>query len=544
MAGHGTDSSVHISTLRTLLHGVRSWFPVATFLFVLGLVPPTPLTGQAISGIVVQAGTGVPIQGASVILLNRAGERLDWRLTNVEGRFEFRMSGPGTYRVQAERIGHARVLSDPIPIDRGVTVVYTLEAPVEPVILEGIRVASSRRCEVRPGQGASTATVWEEARKALEATSQTSRLGVYRYVIRRHERELDARGRRVRSEQSQIQSQLLTIPFRSLNVEDLLDRGFVHSGPEGITYYAPDADVLLSDPFLDTHCMRLAEGEDEAAGLIGLSFEPTEDRGVPDISGVLWLDPDDAQLQWLDFRYEFLDVPNSERLGGRIRFHGLPDGGWIVREWYIRMPRLETRVRAGRRDRTQLVGLKEEGGLVLRVTNLRGDLVHEAGADVIDELGLDAVAFLDDRTPLTTDEDGRVRITSLMDGNFNSRVFRPAEECDPDKLPRGFGYLGILAGFVLQENGDPAPGAVISVAWPEVTETAGGWITTPRVLTVSRLPDDGFFFVCGVPRGQPVDITVQWNGIESLPERFRLLRTQRLSQKDITIRRDPLRRDR
>ena len=221
MAGHGTDSRVRITMLRTLLHGVRTWFPVATFLFVLGLVPPTPLTGQAISGIVVEAGTGIPIQGASVILLNRAGERLDWRLTNVEGRFEFRMSGPGTYRVQAERIGHARVLSDPIPIDRGVTVVYTLEAPIEPVILEGIRVASSRRCEVRPGQGASTATVWEEARKALEATSQTSRLGAYQYVIRRHERELDARGRRVRSEQSQIQSQLLTIPFRSLNVEEI-----------------------------------------------------------------------------------------------------------------------------------------------------------------------------------------------------------------------------------------------------------------------------------------------------------------------------------
>ena len=53
MAGHGTDSRVRITTLRTLLHRVRAWFPVATFLFVLGLVPPTALTGQAISGIVV-----------------------------------------------------------------------------------------------------------------------------------------------------------------------------------------------------------------------------------------------------------------------------------------------------------------------------------------------------------------------------------------------------------------------------------------------------------------------------------------------------------
>ena len=111
---------------------------------------------------------------------------------------------------------------------------------------------------------------------------------------------------------------------------------------DGSIYYAPDADVLLSDAFLDTHCMSLVEGEDEAEGLVGLSFEPTQDRGVTDISGVLWLDPADAELQWLDYQYEFLDVPNSERLGGKIRFSGLPDGTWIVRQWYIRMPILES----------------------------------------------------------------------------------------------------------------------------------------------------------------------------------------------------------
>jgi hypothetical protein len=493
-----------------------------------------PLAAQAISGTVVEAETGTPIQGASVILLSRDGERLDWRLTDAAGRFEFRMRQAGTYLLQAERIGHARVLSEPIPIDRGVTVVYTLEAPVRAITLAGVEVESSRRCEVRPGQGASTATVWEEARKALEATARTSGLGLYRYVIRRHERELDARGRQVRSEQSRLERQLVTIPFGSLNVDDLLDRGFVHDDDDGTIYYAPDADVLLSDPFLDTHCMSLAEGKDEAEGLIGLRFRPTEDRGVPDISGVLWLDRDDGELQWLDYRYEFLDVPNSERLGGKIQFHGLPDGTWIVREWYIRMPVLQ--VRAGRaRARPRLVGLKEEGGLVVRVTNLQGDLVHEAPGDVIAKLGIDAVAFLDDSTPVTTDRNGRVRIRSLLDGSFSSRLFAPAEECGRDYLPDEFGVLGILTGFVLHESGEPAPGAVISVTWREVAETAAGWTTVPKALTASRRSDDGFFFVCGVPRDKPVDITVEWRGIESLPDPFRLSRTQRVSQRDVTI---------
>ena len=40
------------------------------------------------------------------------------------------------------------------------------------------------------------------------------------------------------------------------------------------------------------------------------------------------------------------------------------------------------------------------------------------------------------------------------------------------------------------------------------------------------------------PDVNPVDITVEWNGVLSLPERFSLSRTQRVSQKDVTIRTD------
>ena len=127
--------------------------------------------------------------------------------------------------------------------------------------------------------------------------------------------------------------------------------------------------------------MRLAEGEDEAEGLLGLAFEPTEDRGVLDISGVLWLDPENAKLQWLDYRYEFLEVPDPERLGGKVRFEGLPDGTWIVSEWYIRMPLVEFR-----RGQLRLVGLREEGGVVLSVSNLQGDLVLDLNLEIIEDL--------------------------------------------------------------------------------------------------------------------------------------------------------------
>ena len=582
MAGHGTDSRVHLHVRPTFLHTGRMLFLVTTFSWFLGAGPlagmlvAASLSAQAITGTLVEAETGAPVEGASVILLSRSGDQVDWRLTDAAGRFDFRMTRAGTYLLRADRIGHASVLSDPIPVDRGVTAVVRLETPVEAILLAGIDVRSSRRCEIRPGRGAATATVWEEARKALEATSRTSGLGVYRFVIRRYERELDARGRRVRSEQSRIQRGGMAGPPRSLNAESLLESGFTRPDGDGTIYYAPDADVLLSDLFLDTHCMSLAEGEDEAEGLLGLVFEPTEDRGVSDISGVLWLDPEDGEVQWLDYRYEFLDVPNSERLGGKIRFHGLPNGTWIVREWYIRMPILEATRRSGRRQRVRLVGLKEEGGLVLRVNTRRGDLVLDSGAGIIEGVVLEGsdpveevIVLLDDSTRVTTDEDGRFRFTALATGYYGLRVFNPVldslglsaepvffevspgevtsarlrfpsldtvmtERCAPaDPSP----YEGILTGFALDESGDPLPGTRISVAWEEVEERGGRVRVLYKVLTTSELRDDGLFLMCGLPRDRSVDITVERNGRESRPERFQLSERQRVSRRDITIRR-------
>ena len=166
----------------------------------------------------------------------------------------------------------------------------------------------------------------EEARRALEATAQKTRREYYRYLIRRFERELDAKGGHVLKEESRFDRRLTPNPWKSLEVDDLLSGGFVRADGEGSAYDAPDAQVLLSDPFLDTHCMRLVEGEEEADGLIGLAFEPVKDRGVTDISGTVWVDPGTGPLRWLDYGSEELDVPDRNRLGGRVGFEGLPNG--------------------------------------------------------------------------------------------------------------------------------------------------------------------------------------------------------------------------
>ncbi len=346
------------------------------------LLGPLPGTAQAIRGALVEAGSGTPVEGAAVLLLDESGERLAWTLTDGAGRYQFVLSAPGRYRLRAERIGHASTTSPVLEVAAEEVRRTTIELPVEAITLEEIRVEGGRRCEIRPSEGVATARVWEEARKALDATAGTTRRESYGYVLRRFRRELDRSGRRVLQETGSVDRRTLRQPFRSRPVEDLLTNGFVQPEGDDWVYFGPDAPVLLSDAFLDSHCMRLVEPETGQDGSIGLAFEPVGDRDVADISGALWLDRSNGRLQRLEYRYVNLDRRiRSDELGGEIRFLGLPDGTWIVRHWSIRMPIFMTDFESRRnrptegRTRVEISGIVEEGGTVERITDREGRVV-------------------------------------------------------------------------------------------------------------------------------------------------------------------------
>ncbi len=238
-----------------------------------------------------------------VSLVDRSGRGTEQVLTRSSGLFQLQAPNPGEFRLRADRIGYATTFSDFFGVATTDTLTIELAARIEPVSLEGIEAEADRRCRVRPGEGLAVARVWEEARKALAAAAWTQERELYRYEMLRIRRRLDDRGRRVEREDRDYVQVSAPTPYASRPADSLLAEGFVRFSAEGSAFWGPDADVLLSDSFLDTHCFRIRPGERRQGELVGLEFEPLPNREVAEITGTMWLDPVSAQLERLDFQY-------------------------------------------------------------------------------------------------------------------------------------------------------------------------------------------------------------------------------------------------
>ena len=351
----------------------RNWASILGLVVLQAAIAPA-LHGQVVRGRLVDAADAAAITGAMITLMDRGGRAVEQVLTRSDGsQFELRAPEPGEYRLMAERIGYATTFSAFFSINAGQTLTVQLSAPVEAVSLKGISAAVGPRCQVRPEEGLAVAKVWNEARKALAAASWTQERGLYRYEMLGIKRMLDDRGQRVESEDRVYAEKLVPVPYVSRSADSLVAHGFARLSAEASEFWAPDAGVLLSDSFLDTHCLRVRSGGSE---LVGLDFEPVPNREMADITGTLWLDAETAELQRVDFGYVNLPVPQwlmDASPGGTVRFRALPNGTWIVTSWHIRMfsPGETTHPLTGRLVPT-LEGVAMTHGEVLRVHSDEG----------------------------------------------------------------------------------------------------------------------------------------------------------------------------
>ncbi|HUP18700.1 MAG TPA: carboxypeptidase regulatory-like domain-containing protein [Gemmatimonadota bacterium] len=318
--------------------------PLRTPRFIAGvaavLLAAAPAASQSIHGRLTEEGSGVPVAGAFVVLLDVSKAQRDVALTDADGRFIVVAPAAGRYVIGVDRIGYLSTSSDPIELEAGRVVQYHLSTLVAPVELADIGVTIESDCTVRPEEDADAGRLWEEVSKTLNVTAFAQNRGLLHYAVTARKRQLDPYNLRVRSEQSRSLTGLSRgSPYVALPPQALADEGFVRFQGEEVVYYGPDAETLLSDEFLDGHCFAVREPPPEHPDWVGLAFAPARNRRQPDIEGTLWVDVPTGELRQLDYEYTNLPAAlEGKGAGGRIEFARLDSGEGYISRWGILMP--------------------------------------------------------------------------------------------------------------------------------------------------------------------------------------------------------------
>jgi len=337
---------------------------------------------QIVRGSVVDSATSRVIDDFTVQLIDSSGTSVAAALAQPGGRFTLRAPAAGSYRLRVLRIGFRRTQTPAFRVGAEETVQRVVAMPQISVALTGIRVEGLQRCADMPSGGEALATVWEEVHKAVEAVELTGSERRLRMRVRDYTRDLPLRGNDVTNEQSSEREGVTARPYVSPDGASLARDGYVQRQPEGVWYYAPDAEALLSDSFVGTHCFHLRRDAVSGDSLIGIAFEPVRRREPPDIRGVLYVDRHSSQLRELRYTYTSMPRAADDRdFGGRVAFERVPGGAWIIREWVVRGPVFTVRPHASLSNS----GLPVHGAATATSTGLDSTLVgtHEGGGEVV-----------------------------------------------------------------------------------------------------------------------------------------------------------------
>lgn len=562
-----------LGTLRTFVLAAMLWGVAA------------PAAGQVVTGRVVDGDTSEPLQGVFVVLLDGVGVERGAVLTNRDGRYLLHAPGPGRYAVHTERIGYDEETSASLELAADETRIHDVAIRTRAIPLASITVDGKQRCTVRPGSGLRTADVWEEARKALRTAAWTEAEGTIRFRAIGYERDLDRETQRVLDERrTGRQGYTSGSPYESLPAEDLAANGYVRPVKDGAwDYFAPDARVLLSDPFLDGHCFELVEHESRPE-LIGLAFRPVSRGRNADIQGALWLDRQSSELRYLEYTYTNLPYPvDSPLIGGKVEFDRLEGGPWIVRSWRIRTPQVALMRRAFdamrvNRQSYEVARIHEVGAEVQDVVGSEGaSLLAEANSGgsvtgvVYDARGNATVAdaevslvgtLLDARSG----KDGAFELHGVPEGLYQLRVTADTwdlpwlppvtaeltiREGDTSqvrlRLPEDAAIVSSLCGHAAEDTlpgavagrvtdattGMPATGRKIVAVWSQlvvVDDGLGLGMRGPWHGTAVVSDGEGWYLACGLPAGTPIRIGPMPPYDESSEETAR-----RLTQPDLRL---------
>src|SRR5262245_20170233 len=271
--------------------------PSATSALLRGLLAfavalPTATWGQSVRGVVTDRVTTAPAFSA-IVTLERvtAGQRgLEIRSVLVDERGNFALSAPsgGTFAILVRRIGSRPFRSDTMTLGPGevrrLDIILDAVRPdvANAMTLDRVTVSSATPCRTATDHSVRIADLWDNARTALLATSISDRDSLVKRRVIRYERAREAADLAIRSERIRAFDALGGTGggfFRSLSAESLSKVGYwQRNGTGSARFHGPDENALLSTEFLADHCFTLVEPDSSRGELLGLGFEPAENR--------------------------------------------------------------------------------------------------------------------------------------------------------------------------------------------------------------------------------------------------------------------------
>jgi hypothetical protein len=539
------------------------------------------LGAQTVRGTVTELSSKSPIAGAVVFLLDARQTVVARDLTTESGAYRLTAPGPGVFRVRMLRIGFRPVMSEPVQLMADSDITLPLVIENVPVALNAVRVERRANCSAR-GDITPAYNAWNEVSTALTAALLSTRLRGTSATVVKYDRWTEPGSEVVLRQGANIQSGLPGMPWRSVPADSLHHAGFVvKDGSNWYTFHAPDLDVLLSDTFLEDHCLQL---HGVADGEIAIEFVPARDRErISEIRGFVWLSAATLELKRLQFRY--VNVPSEYEdagAGGELGFLKLRNGSWVISRWQIRMP---TGFRGGRtesygvpggsgRTRIRATEMKTTGGDLLRVVS-NGDTLFSVPPRTFAGKVLDSatnrpipgasVLLAGTGYSAVANEVGRFSIDDVLPGAYQVRVSTPdldslatvhqAPVIFAERIPtvdirvpsreqligrqcpeaqRGARDVSGLAGMLLGtvRNGrdsTPVPNADVVIEWQDATMGQSGLVVTTDRMIKTATDAHGVYRACGPPVDHRLRVATEFDGRTPPVEvRISATRVQRL----------------
>ena len=495
------------------------------------------------------------IPGAMVVMLDEENRRVAATITDSVGGFAVRAPAPGRYILRADVVGYQSTWSTELTLAEGKDVQFAIMSPLVPVRLAGVRTTAPARCIARPYESLDGITLlWEEVRKALSNVAFVEEEALLEREVVYLARDLDSASLAPAGEQAAERRAVRGSALASPPADELARTGFVRVTPEGASYFAPGARVLLSRAFLDAHCFWVARRKVDARTEIGLAFQPlAERRGPPpppDIRGVLWVDERSAHLQRLEFEYTGLPAgPPAGKLRSHIEYARLTNGAWIVRRWAVRVPRLAPdsgarlafagiREDAGEIESVALVSVIDSSSTPAVIVGTAYDSIGRAplagalvfGQGLLQEARVDSTgAFRLDSVPpgryVLTLHHPRLDSLGVRSGTFDVTVrpgdsttvhFRvPSLETLMAAACAGQAQTGLLLRGAVRDaaTGVAIPGARVSLAWLDGLQRRQAEVEADAA---------GYYHVCGLPAGGAVAVQALADKYASAPAQVRM----------------------